>query len=76
MNEIIISANRLPVRMSYGRKVIYQKDSAKGSAVDNYYYRPISCLLLIWKSSTGMVADEMSGFLEREKYQKSRRVVR
>ena len=63
LNEIISGANMLPEWM--GRTVLCQKDSAMGRAVDNF--RPISCLPLMWKLLTGMIADEMYGFLEREK---------
>ncbi|XP_063595812.1 uncharacterized protein LOC134772704 [Penaeus indicus] len=65
LNEIISGANRLPEWMVYGRTVLCQKDPAKGRAVDNF--RPISCLPLMWKLLTGMIAEEMYGFLEREK---------
>ncbi len=65
LNEIICGANRLPEWMTYGRTVLCQKDPAKGRAVDNY--RPISCLPLMWKLLTGMIAEEIYGFLEREK---------
>ena len=37
---------------------------AKGSAFDNY--RPISCLPLMWKPMTGMLAEKMYNHLERE----------
>ena len=37
--------------MTFGKTVLCQKDSAKGSAVDNY--RPISWLPLIWKLMPG-----------------------
>ena len=43
---------------------IVPKDPAKGSAVDNY--RPISCLPLMWKLMTGMFAEKMYSYLERE----------
>ena len=65
LNEIISGANMLPEWMVYGRTVLCQKDPAKGRAVDNF--RPISCLPLMWKLLTGMIAEEMYGFLEREK---------
>ena len=45
--------------------MLCQKDPAKGRAVDNF--PPISCLPLMWRLLTGMIADEMYGFLEREK---------
>ncbi len=50
--------------MTYGRTVLCQKDPAKGNAVENY--RPITCLPLMWKLLTGMIAEEMYTYLERE----------
>ena len=44
--------------------VLFKKDPAKGGAVDNY--RPISCLHLMWKVLTGMIAGEVYTFLEME----------
>ena len=40
------------------------KDQAKGSAADNY--RPIPCILLMWKLMTAMLAGKMCSHLERE----------
>ena len=49
--------NRIPVPswMTQGRTVLCQKDHSKGNAVDNY--RPISCLPLMWKLLTGVIAE-------------------
>ena len=43
--------------MTFGKTVLCQKDLIKGSADDNY--RPISCLPMMWKLMTGMLAEEM-----------------
>ena len=51
--------------MTKGRTVLFQKDPAKGNAVDNS--RPISCLPLLWKLLTGIIAECMYGFLENNK---------
>ena len=51
--------------MTYGRTVLYQKDPAKGITVD--YFRPISCLPLTWKLTTGILADNIYDYLERER---------
>ena len=40
------------------------KDISKGNAVENY--RPITCLPLMWKLLTGVIAEEMYGYLEGE----------
>lgn len=41
---------------------MYQKDPKKGAAVDNF--RPISCLPVMWKLLTGVLADCLYVFLE------------
>ena len=47
------------------RAVPCQKDQRKGNTADNY--RSITCLTLIWKLLTGVIAEEMQNYLEREK---------
>ena len=47
--------------MTKGRTIIMQKDKEKGNAVSNY--RPITCLPLVWKSLTGVIAEDVYGFL-------------
>ena len=64
LNHVLDGERPLPDWMTFGKTVLCQKDLAKGSAVDNY--RPISCLPLMWKLMTGMLADEMYSQLERE----------
>ena len=57
--------NRMPVPslMTCGRLVLCQKDHLKGNAVDNC--RPIPCLPLMWKLLTGVIAESIYGYLER-----------
>ena len=50
--------------MTFGKKLLCQKDPAKGIEVDNY--RTISYLPLMWKLMTGMLAEKMYSHLERE----------
>ena len=64
LNKILEGEDDLPAWMTYGRTVLCQKDPAKGNAVENY--RPITCLPLIWKLLTGIIADEMYIYLESE----------
>ena len=45
------------------RTMLCQKDPAKGSEVGNYW--PITCLSIMWKLFTGMIAEEMYTYLER-----------
>lgn len=55
----------MPEWLTYGRTVLCQKDIGKGTAVDND--RPISCLPIMWKLFTGIMADYLYDFLEEEK---------
>ena len=48
--------------MTKGRTILKKKDKQKGKAASNY--RPITCLLLVWKLLTGVIAEEIYGFLE------------
>ena len=64
-NEILNETARLPEWMTYGRRVLCQKDPGNGIAVDNF--RPISYPPLKWKLTTGMLADNMYNYLERER---------
>ena len=50
MDDIISNRENIPEWMTLGKTVLYQKDSSKGNAVDNY--RLISCLPLMWKLMT------------------------
>ena len=64
LNHILDGERPLPVWMTFEKALLCQKDPAKGSAVDNY--RAISCLPLMWKLMTGMLAERIYGHLERE----------
>ena len=48
--------------MTKGRTVLLLKDIKKGNIVSNY--RPITCLPLMWKLLTGMIAEDMYIHLE------------
>ena len=50
--------------MMYGRTVLCQKDPVKGNAVENF--RPITCLLLMWKLLTGIISEDRYCFVENE----------
>ena len=65
MNRILMGEDDLPEWMTHGRTVLCQKDPQKGNTADNY--RPITCLPLMWKLLTGVIAEEMYNYLEREK---------
>ena len=66
MNRILMGEDDLPQWMTHGRTVLCQKDPRKGNTADNY--RPITCLSLMWKLLTGVIAEEMYNYLEREKF--------
>ena len=48
--------------MTKGRAILKQKDKEKGNAASNY--RSITCLSLVWKLLTGVIAEETYGFLD------------
>ena len=62
MNEMINNRVPIPAWMTTGRTVLCQKDPQKGNVVDNY--RPISCLPIMWKLMTGVIADRVYKVLE------------
>ena len=64
INQILDGKRPLPDWMTFGKTVLHQKDPTNGSAVDNY--RPLSCLPLMWKLMTGMLAEKTYSHLERE----------
>ena len=54
----------VPNWMTGGRTVLIMKDKSKGNIASNY--RPSTCLPLIWKLLTGLIAEEMYEFLEEK----------
>ena len=52
----------VPIWMTKGRTMLMHKDKEKGKAASNY--RPITCLPLVWKLLTGVIAEEVYGFLD------------
>ena len=64
LNKILIGENELPAWMTYGHTLLCQKDVPKGNAVENYW--PITCLPLMWKLLTGVIAEDMYTYLEKE----------
>ena len=47
----------VPSWLTRGRTLLLQKDKSKDSVASNY--RPITCLPLMWKLLTGVIADHM-----------------
>ena len=55
----------LPSWLTRGRTSLLQRDNSKGNVASNY--RPITCLPLIWKLLTGVIADQIYAHLDQEK---------
>ena len=54
----------VPVWMTTGKTVLCLKDPEKGALVSNF--RPITCLPLMWKLLTGILADDLYSHLENK----------
>ena len=55
----------LPSWVTRGRTSLLKKDKGKGNVASNC--RPITCLPLIWKLLTGVIADQIHAHLDQEK---------
>ena len=55
----------VPSLLTKGRAALSQKDKTKGNIASNY--RPITCLPLMWKLLSGVVADQIYGHLDQQK---------
>ena len=55
----------MPSWLTRGRTSLLQKDKCKGNVASNY--RLITCLPLMWKLLTGVIADQMYAHLDQEK---------
>ena len=53
--NLCLETGETPAWMTKGRTVLIQKDRSKGTVASNY--RPITCLPLVWKLLTGIVAN-------------------
>ena len=63
LNILIMNNDTLlPEWMTVGRTILCQKDPTKGNEVSNF--RPISCLPLMWKLMTSILANNMYAYLE------------
>ena len=51
--------------LTKGRTVLLQKDKSKGNIASNF--RPITCLPLMWKLFSGVIADQIYGDLDQQK---------
>ena len=57
-----LQENTVPEWMTTGKTLLCVKEVEKGNLVSNF--RPITCLPLMWKLLTGILAEEMYGYLE------------
>ena len=55
----------VPSWLTNGRAVLLQKAKSKGHIASNY--RPITCLLVMWKLLPGVIADQIYGHLDLQK---------
>ena len=52
--------------MTRERTILLQKDKEKGMAANNY--RSITCQPLVWKLLIGVIAEEVYGYLDTNKF--------
>ena len=55
----------MPIWLTRGRTALLQTDKSKGNVPSNY--RPITCLPLMWKLLSGVIADKIYGHLDQQK---------
>ena len=55
----------VPSWLTRGSTALLQKDKIKGNIASNY--RPITCLALMWKLLSGVIADQIYAHLDQEK---------
>ena len=55
----------MPSWLTEGRTALLWKDKSKGNIASNY--RPITCLPLMWKLLSGVIADQIYGHLDQQK---------
>ena len=55
----------VPSWLTRGRTSLLQKDKSKGNVASNY--RPLTCLPLMWKLLTGVIADRIYAHLDQKK---------
>lgn len=61
LNDVIRSGE-IPKWMTIGRTILALKDETKGNLVSNF--RPITCLPIMWKLLTGLMAEEVYTHLD------------
>ena len=60
-----LDSGLVPSWLTRGRTSLLQKDNSKGNVASNY--RPVTCLPLMWKLLTGVIAYHIYAHLDQEK---------
>ena len=60
-----LNSGFVPGWLTRGKTSLLQKDKSKGNVASNY--RPTTCLPLMWKLLTGVIADQIYAHLDEEK---------
>ena len=60
-----LNSGFVPDWLTRERTSLLQKDKSKGNVASNY--RPVTCLPLMWKLLTGVIADKIYAHLDQEK---------
>ena len=63
--SLCLQSGQIPNWMVWGKTVHIQKELRKGTIRSNY--QPITCLLNIWKTLTGIVSDKMYESLDEKR---------
>ena len=58
----LLDSTFVPSSLNKGKTASLQKAKSKGNIASNY--RPIACLPLRWKFLSGVVADQIYGYLD------------
>ena len=60
-----LDSGLVPSWLIKGKTALLQKNKSKGNITSNY--RPITCLSLMWKLSSGVIADQIYEYLDQQK---------
>ena len=63
ISKNLMRDDNLPAWMTHGRTVLCQNDPRKANAVENYL--SFTCLALMWRLLTGVIAEEIHDYLEQ-----------
>ena len=62
LDNCVQGRNSVPKWITSGRTTLNMKDANKGTVASNF--RPITCLLLMWKLLMDMIAESLCNYLE------------